>query len=128
MLQIKTSIAWNPQPWETVCREYFSNEIPYLCCQFLDYGKMYLWDSPVFTMILSLTLHVEQSSINLPKTICPPSAMKNFPQYFMGRDTMPLLHCKILWGSIPQYLQESAEQKLAKRIVRRNRSVSLCIM
>ena len=47
--------------------------------------------------------------INLPKIIWPPSAMKGFPPYFMGRGTMLLLHWKILWGRIPQYLQESAE-------------------
>ena len=32
--------------------------------------------------------------INSPKTICPPSAMKGFPPYFMGWDTMSLLHWK----------------------------------
>ena len=40
--------------------------------------------------------------------------MKSFPPYFMGRDTMPLLHWKILLGCIPQYLQESAEKNLLK--------------
>ena len=47
--------------------------------------------------------------IHLPKTLYSPSAMKSLPPYFMGRDTMSLLHRKILLTCIPQYLQESAE-------------------
>ena len=44
---------------------------------------------------------------------CPPSSMKSIYKKvtpcFLGGDTMPLLHWKIMWGYIlPQYLQGSA--------------------
>ena len=70
---------------------------------------MHLWNSPAITMILSLTLHVEQSPNKFAQNNSPPYAIKSFPPYFMERDTMPLLHWKIMWGCLAQYLQESAE-------------------
>ena len=54
--------------------------------------------------------YVEQSPYKFVQNkICHPSVMKSFPSYFTGWDTMLLLHWKIVWGCIPQYLQESAK-------------------
>ena len=59
--------------------------------------------------------------------------MKNFskkvPQYFIGGDTMSLLHWKVMWECmLPQYLQEKGLKlvnilNLAKRIVWQIKSV-----
>ena len=32
ILQKKTGFGWNRNPWGILCRECFSNTIPYLCC------------------------------------------------------------------------------------------------
>ena len=92
---------------------YLQVYIPSCLAKFLRFSvfrllENNLWKSLALTMMQFLTLHVEQPSNKLTHNNLPPSAMKNFPPWFMGQDTMPLLHWKTIWRCIPQYLQESA--------------------
>ena len=89
---------------------------------------------PICAVNLQITPYVGQSPINLPKTICPPSAMKSFRPYFMGWNTMSFAPLENLVGVYPSIFARKCRIKLAKilnlaqRIVRQNRSASLCII
>ena len=75
ILQLKKGIAWNRQPLRhSVQSVFFKSNILFV----------------LLTLQIKYQVQANHDPINLPKTVCPPSAMKSFPPYFMGQDTILL--------------------------------------
>ena len=73
---------------------------------------MYLLNSPTIAMIWSLIPHVEQNPNKFDQKelypICHEKLLEKGLSILYGKDTIPLLHWKIMWEYMfPQYLQKS---------------------